>query len=248
MTVEQALVAIEDVEGWLAEDQARRLWDAAGRVPAGGQIVEIGSFRGRSAIVLARAAAPDTAIVAIDPHQGSDRGPQEYAVDHALGDCDRDAFEANLVNAGVRDRIRHVRRESGAALGDVDGPIDMLYIDGAHRFAPARDDIRRWGGRVAEGGTLLIHDAFSSVGVTLAIAAELLASGGWRYAGRSRSLAQYERLHEPAAPVARVVNVARQLASLPWFARNLAIKAAILLGRQRLALALGHRAGDPWPY
>lgn len=248
MTFTQALAAIEHVEGWLSDDQARRLWDAAVRARPGGQIVEIGSFRGRSAVVLARAAAPGTAIVAVDPHQGSDRGPQEYAVDHALGNSDHAAFEANLEAAGVRDRIRHVRRLSHEALGDVGGPIDVLYIDGAHRFAPARDDIRRWGARVAEGGTLLIHDAFSSIGVTLAIAVELLASGRWRYAGRSRSLAEYERLVDPAPPAARVVNALRQLASLPWFARNVAIKAAILARQPRVAQALGHCAGDPWPY
>ncbi len=48
---------------------------------------------------------------------------------------------ANLAAAGVADRVRHVRKPSGSALGDVDGPIDLLYIDGAHRYTPAKDDI-----------------------------------------------------------------------------------------------------------
>ena len=113
---------------------------------------------------------------------------------------------------------------------------------------PARDDIRDWGARVAPGGTLLIHDSFSSIGVTLAIAVELLLSDRWRYAGRSRSLAEYERVTTPLRPGRRVVNVARQLAQLPWFARNVAIKTAIVLKRDELALRLGHRAGDAWPY
>ena len=46
-----------------------------------GRIVEIGSFRGRSMIVLASAAAPGVELVAIDPHGGSDRGPQEIEAD-----------------------------------------------------------------------------------------------------------------------------------------------------------------------
>ena len=69
--------------------------------------------------------------------------------------------------------------------------IAVLFIDGAHRYAPARSDIRTWGARVSSGGTMLIHDSFSSVGVTLAIARELLLRSRFRYVGRSRSLAEY---------------------------------------------------------
>src|SRR5690349_2956533 len=50
-----ALAAVSGVEGWLTDAQARRLWDAARTVPAGGSVVEIGSYRGRSTVVLARA-------------------------------------------------------------------------------------------------------------------------------------------------------------------------------------------------
>ena len=73
----------------------------------------------------------------------------------------------------------------------VDGPIDVLYVDGAHRYGPARADLRDWGARVQAGGTLLVHDAFSSVGVTLAILRELVAGRRFRYVGRTRSLAEY---------------------------------------------------------
>jgi hypothetical protein len=113
-------------------------------------------------------------------------------------------------------------------------------VDGAHRYRPALADITRYGARVAPGGTMLIHDAFSSIGVTLA----LLSSGlrGWRYAGRTGSLAEYRR-----AP-ARPRDVARQLAELPWFARNVAFKALILAGRRDWAERLGHDPAAPWPY
>jgi len=44
----------------------------------------------------------------------------------------------------------------------VEGPIDLLYIDGAHRYGPAKLDIDAGRARGA-GGTLLIHDSFSSI-------------------------------------------------------------------------------------
>ena len=89
----------------------------------------------------------------------------------------------NLQRAGVADRVRHVRRFSQEALGDVAGEIDVLYVDGAHRFVPARADLRRWGSRVPAGGRLLVHDSFSSVGVTLALAAEVIGRAAGATAG-----------------------------------------------------------------
>ena len=76
---EDAFSAAGPIEGWLTEAQAQRLWESARRVPAGGLVVEIGSFRGRSAVVMASALEDGGRLVAIDPHAGGDRGPQEIA-------------------------------------------------------------------------------------------------------------------------------------------------------------------------
>lgn len=232
---EQAWAAVAGVGGWMTEDQGRALFAAARSCRQGGRIVEIGSFRGRSTIVLAIAADPSIELVAIDPHAGNDRGPQEIAGFEDAAADDHSRFEANLVAAGVRDRVRHVRRFSDAALSEVSGVIDVLYVDGAHRYGPARADVRDWGARVADGGTLLIHDSFSSVGVTGAILRELVLSPRFRYVGRSRSLAIYRA--DPA--VSRWSSALRQLAQLPWFAKNLTLKALISAKVLRRA---------EWPY
>lgn len=240
-----ALELVADVPGWLTDAQARSLWDAAAGVAPGGRIVEIGSFRGRSTIVLASAAREGVAIVAVDPHGGGDRGPREISPDAGRGEEDHAAFWENLRRAGVGERVAHVRASSACALDSVPGPVDVLYVDGAHRYAPARADIELWGARVAPGGTMLIHDAFSAVGLTLAQVRVLLLCSGWRYEGRAGSLAHYRR--EPLSALARIANVARQLAALPYFARNLAVKLLIVARLWPLAALLGYRDGD-WPY
>lgn len=239
------LADVADVEGWMTDGQARLLWEGAQRVAPGGRIVEIGSFRGRSTVVLGRSAHADVELVAIDPHAGNDRGPQEIDgfVDEAAED--HEVFNRNLEKAGVRDRVTHVRAFSDAAQVQVADPIDLLYIDGAHRYGPARTDIRDWGARVADGGTLLIHDSFSSIGVTLAILRELFLGGHFRYIGRSESMTEYRR--ERLAPKARIANAVHQGLELPWFARNVLIKVLITVKLGSLTRLLGH---DPktWPY
>jgi predicted O-methyltransferase YrrM len=209
-------------------------------------VVEIGSYQGRSTIVLSRAAPTGATVTAIDPHAGTDRGPQEISGKEAEAETDSQVFERNLTEAGVRDRVTYVRAWSQDALGDHDALVDLLYIDGAHRYSPARDDIRGWGDRVVPGGTLLIHDSFSSVGVTGAILTSLTLSPRWRYVGRAGSMTEYRRSR--LGGIDWLTNVGRQVAELPWFARNVAFK-ALILGRQRpLAIRLGLDPDQAWPY
>ena len=234
MSFAAAWEAACDVEGWLTEAQARRLFAAAGAVAPGGRIVEIGSFRGRSAIVLAHGARPDVEVVCIDPHAGSDRGPREIAARPALGEEDVAAFRANLERSGVHDRVRHVRDFSALALRAFDGPVDLLFVDGAHRFAAARADLARWGARVPDGGRMLVHDAFSSIGVTLALLTVTVPRPSWRYAGREGSLALYVR----GAASGAWGSGLRELRELPWFAGNLVRKGLIAAGRR----------DGPWPH
>lgn len=238
------LASVTGVEGWMTDAQARRLWDGARRVAPGGQIVEIGSFRGRSTIILAKAAAETVALTAIDPHSGGDRGPHEYSPDAQRGDADHATFHANLRDAGVDERVRHVRRPSAEALDEVAGKIDLLYIDGAHRYRFAKPDIEHWGGRVSPGGSMLIHDAYSAVGVMLAQMRLMFAGRAFRYVGRSGSLVEYRR--EDLDVRARVANGLAQARELPYFLRNCAVKLAIVARLRPLARRLGEHGH--WPY
>jgi hypothetical protein len=148
----------------------------------------------------------------------------------------------------VAERDTHLRLESAAALGQISDSVDLVYVDGAHRYVPALADIVGWGERVRPGGAMLVHDAFSSIGVTLAILRALAFGRRFIYVGRVRSLAEYR--HAPAAlgARARARNAARQLAELPWFLRNVAIKLALVMKLRRLARAFGHDGSQQWPY
>ncbi|MEI7618422.1 MAG: class I SAM-dependent methyltransferase [Actinomycetota bacterium] len=243
---DEILRSVEGIDGWMSPDQARALFDAASGCRGEDQIVEIGSFRGRSTVVLASAAPVGVSVVAIDPHAGNDRGPQELDgfVEQAQGD--HEIFNANLARAGVAERVRHVRAMSNEAHDQVRGGIAVLYIDGAHRYAPALQDIREWGARVVPGGTMLIHDSFSSVGVTAAIARELMFGSRFRYVGRARSMTIY-RADLGSSIGARFMNMARQKMQLLWFFKNVMLKVLLSAGLGKVLKRLG-RPVPEWPY
>ena len=169
---DRSLAAIADVDGWLTEAQAKVLHDRASELQSGARVVEIGSYHGRSTIVLASALPEGAEVIAIDSHDGDNRGPQQVHGQWQQGQADCDRFRQNLRNSHVEHRVQHIRARSGDALGLAQGPIDLLYIDGAHQFRAARQDIHDWGARVTSGGTMLVHDGFSSIGVTLALLSE----------------------------------------------------------------------------
>ena len=244
--LDAVMAQVTNVQGWMTFGQASTLYDSAAHCPNNSQIVEIGSFQGRSTIVLASAADRSVQVIAIDPHAGTDRGPQELDGYADEADSDHSIFNKNLADAGVADRVRHLRMFSDDAHTEVAGELGVLYVDGAHRYAPARADIVSWGARVEDGGTLLIHDSFSSIGVTFAILRELLLGSKFRYVGRSRSMTIY-RADLASGPLDRVKNAAQQLAQLPWFVKNVALKVLLSAGLGKIMTKLGRTAPE-WPY
>ena len=231
------------VEGWLTERRRGVCVPPRRASRPDGAVVEIGSFRGQARRSCWRS-----------PRARSSRSTRTRAATagrrrsrprrRAATPTTRRSWPT-CAAAGVADRVRHVRKFSADAHGDVAGPLSLLYVDGAHRFGPARADLAGWGGRVRPGGTMLVHDAFSSIGVTLALLVVCAGSRRWRYVGRTGSLAEYERR---ASSRGRLRDVARHLAELPWFARNVAIKVLVLAGRRRWAERIGLDPAAPWPY
>jgi hypothetical protein len=92
---------------------------------------------------------------------------------------------------------------------------------------------------------MLVHDSFNAIGVTLAQLRLVVLSRRWRYLGRCGSLAEYRR--EPLTLAETTTNVLRQISELPYFARNLLVKLALVARVMPLARLLGHRDSD-WPY
>jgi len=197
-------------------------------VAPAGLIVEIGSHQGRSTVLLAAAGAP---VVAIDPFvSGATFG----------GLATKDRFLANLAAAGVTGRVRLRQAKSTELRPGWVEPIAFLYIDGKHDYWTVSDDLR-WAAFLAPCGRVAIHDAFSSIGVTLGLLRHVLPGRRLRYLDRTGSLARFE------VAVPSGADRLRMLAELPWWLRNVAIKILLRLKLFPLARLAGHPdRADPY--
>src|SRR5262249_4859381 len=111
-------------------------------------------------------------------------------------------------------------------------PFDLLYIDGKHDYWTYTDDLR-WSAHLPPGAEILVHDCFSSVGVTLGVLLKMLGRR-YTYLDRSTSLARFTL--RPPSPRDRL----RLLAQLPWFTRNVLIKLLLRLHLRPLTRLLAH--------
>ena len=163
------------IPGWLTKDQARMLWDEACDLPPGATIVEIGSHRGRSTVVLGSAVRGSGRVVAVDPFvEGRLFG----------GRTTREVFEANVAAADLSATVDLTPEYSTRLRPRWTEPLDLLYIDGKHDYWTVSDDLR-WARFLPEEAPLLVHDCFSSIGVTLGVLAHILPGGTLAYEGRA---------------------------------------------------------------
>ncbi|MCZ0995602.1 class I SAM-dependent methyltransferase [Streptomyces noursei] len=165
----EILVAFEAAKGFMPVDEGLALYAAAGEAAALGlPLVEIGSYCGRSTLLLAEAArAAGVMAVTVDHHRGSEEQQPgwEYhdpeVVDPVVGRMDTlPAFRRTLHAAGLEDRVIALVGRSPQIAALWQAPAGLVFIDGGHTDEHATADYEGWAPRVAEGGLLVIHDVF----------------------------------------------------------------------------------------
>ena len=158
----------DDAKGFLPEDEAEALYDAAWAMAPYGPILEIGTYCGKSATWLGAAAeARDGNVVTIDHHRGSEENQAGWehhdseVVDPATGLMDTlPFFRRTMHAAGLEDTVTAVIAKSPTAAVLWSTPLAMLFIDGGHSEEHAQADYANWSGFVMTGGVLAIHDVF----------------------------------------------------------------------------------------
>jgi predicted O-methyltransferase YrrM len=222
----------ESIPGWLKEGQARLLWDEAVALAPGSTVLEIGSHQGRSTVVLGAAAQVfGGTVIAVDP----------FVEGRLFGGLStHEKFARNISEAGLGDVVELAQDYSTRLRPGWTRSLDLLYIDGKHDYWTLSDDLR-WAVHLPPGAAVVIHDCFSSIGVTLGILRHVLFGSGLAYERRSDSQALF-RVRRPTR-----ADRLRILRELPWWIRNVVVKVLLRLRLRPVARLLGHDSPyDPY--
>jgi predicted O-methyltransferase YrrM len=121
-----------------------------------GVVVEIGSWKGRSTIWLAKGAR--TKVYAIDPHQGTQT--------HEYEACENTSneFMRNIARAGVSGVVVSIAATSEEVVKDWDKPVGLIFIDGDHSYEAVKFDFDNWVPHLVDGGVIALHDTIAYEG------------------------------------------------------------------------------------
>lgn len=153
--------------GFMPLDEGRALFEAACTARPGAWL-EIGTYCGKSTVLLAQAAREvgGTQIVTVDHHHGSEENQPGWEwhdttmVDEHSGLLDTLPSFRRTWDDHVRDVVSAVVATTEQVAAWWSTPVEFLFLDGNHVEEMAQHDYAAFAQHVAPGGLLAVHDVF----------------------------------------------------------------------------------------
>jgi MMP 1-O-methyltransferase len=159
---EDAYQATIGIVSGVTLDEARLLYELSNQVHQNklGSVVEIGSYLGKSTIILAATGK----VYAIDHHRGNSEhqiGQPRFRPNTLFNGevFTYPRFLENLQKAGIAENVTPIVEHHQAAFSTLDSsafPIGLLFVDSEHTYEAIRDVIRLWMPKI--NGFILFHD------------------------------------------------------------------------------------------
>ena len=142
------------IDGWLSDGEGELLYELAKKVPSGQAILEIGSWKGKSTVWLAKGteAGQRNKVHSVDPHSESKAHISEGETNTYP------AFVDNLTKAGVQDIVVPLVKTSAEAVKRWREGIGLLWIDGMHEYEDIKRDFLSWEPYLLPGARVAFHD------------------------------------------------------------------------------------------
>ncbi|MEU3032212.1 class I SAM-dependent methyltransferase [Streptomyces incarnatus] len=165
----EILAAFEAAKGFMPVDEGLALYTAAVAAGALGlPLLEVGTYCGRSTVLLADAArAAGVTALTVDHHRGSEEQQPGWdyhdpeTVDPEVGLMDTlPTFRRTLFRAGLEEHVVALVGRSPQVAAVWGGPLGFVFIDGGHTDEHASADYEGWAPHLADGALLAIHDVF----------------------------------------------------------------------------------------
>jgi hypothetical protein len=146
---------IDSVEGFLLEGEEKWLFKRARSLPDGANLVEIGSYRGRSTSCLAFGCrGTKKHVYAVDSFDGNVWESQYRSPFNE--------FEQNIKRCELSSYVEPVRGLSGEVAKSWSKSIQFLFIDGSHVYEDVLGDFASFLPHVVPGGIIAFHDVCES--------------------------------------------------------------------------------------
>nr|WP_145485089.1 MULTISPECIES: class I SAM-dependent methyltransferase [Streptomyces] len=165
----EILAAFEAAKGFMPVDEGLALYAAAVAAGALGlPLLEVGTYCGRSTVLLADAArAAGVTALTVDHHRGSEEQQPGWdyhdpeTVDPEVGLMDTlPTFRRTLFRAALEEHVVALVGRSPQVAAVWGGPLGFVFIDGGHTDEHASADYEGWAPHLADGALLAIHDVF----------------------------------------------------------------------------------------
>ncbi|WP_316897976.1 sulfotransferase domain-containing protein [Pseudodesulfovibrio indicus] len=185
-------VAMSRLSGGITLEEAAYLSAKASEADSG-CIVEVGSFKGKSAVALSRGARQGgrgVTVFCIEPH-----APFQGALGGQFGPRDRADFYQAMLATGSYQNTALINLSSEAVSENWKQPVVLCFIDGDHRYAGVKRDWDSWSGHVPTGGCVIFDDASDPSAGPARLIGEILAeSRDWKKIGAPGKFAALRRI------------------------------------------------------
>lgn len=156
-------------KGFLADEEAKSLYELARDATRLGPCLEIGSYCGLSAAYLGLGCREAGGILfSIDHHRGSEeQQPGQEYFDPELMDPETGRintfplFCKTILELSLEDTVVPIVARSEVVARLWRTPLSLIFIDGGHTIDEAFTDYSCWVSHLVPDGYLLIHDIFA---------------------------------------------------------------------------------------
>lgn len=187
-----------EIPGWLFPGEHELLWQLAYESPSG-HVLEVGSWMGKSACILAGASAmrgDGSKVFCVDPFdmRGNDWQQQfhQKITDHAISTFDQ--FIAYAQRLDFYTHVVPVAKPSEDVLFLLQGPWRLVFLDGRHEYEQAKLETLAVTPHIVPGGFLALHDATDDFPGVKRFAAELGTQRDWESVPGIGTIAVFRRI------------------------------------------------------
>lgn len=193
----------KDVDGFLLPNEQQFLYEHAKKATL--PILEIGSFKGKSTVCLAKGSKDgnNVKVYAVDPHTGAE-AERKLPEFQGKPTMTYPIFKENIKKKHVDDVVVPIVKFSEEAAKGWTQPLGMVWVDGDHSYEMASLDFKLWSKHLVSGGLIAFHDSTNpEFGVEKMIRDHILPSplftgfsiaDGIFYAYKGDKLQRYHRI------------------------------------------------------